>query len=93
MPRTTINLSDERYRALKQAAARRGQTMTEIVDQALELAGVNTRESVMQMLAEAGRRSGLTAEQAMELALRETRAARDDRVAARAADSPAQPES
>jgi predicted transcriptional regulator len=82
MPRTTINLSDERYRALKQAAARRGQTITEIVDQALELAGVNTRESVMQMLAEAGRRSGLTAEQAMELALQETRAVRDERVAA-----------
>jgi hypothetical protein len=36
----------------------------------------------MQMLAEAGRRSGLTAEQAMELALQETRAVRDERVAA-----------
>jgi hypothetical protein len=93
VPRTTINLSDERYRALKQAAARRGQTITEIVDQALELAGVNTRESVMQMLAEAGRRSGLTSEQAMELALRETRAARDERVAARAAGGSAQSES
>jgi len=81
MPRTTINLSDERYRALKQAAARRGQTITEIVDQALELAGVNTRESVMQMLAEARRRSGLSADEAMALALQETRAVRDEAVA------------
>ena len=79
MPRTTITLSDERYRALKQAAARRGLTITEIVDQALELAGVNTRESVMQMLAEAGRRSGLTEEQAMRLAVEETRAERAER--------------
>lgn len=81
MPRTTITLSDERYRALKQAAARRGLTITEIVDQALELAGVNTRESVMQMLAEAGRRSGLTEEEAMRLAIEETRAERAERAA------------
>ncbi|HSL96711.1 MAG TPA: CopG family transcriptional regulator [Thermoleophilia bacterium] len=85
MPRTTITLSDERYRALKQAAARRGLTITEIVDQALELAGVNTRESVMEMLAEAGRRSGLTEEQAMRLAVEETRAERAERAAERRA--------
>lgn len=85
MPRTTISLSDERYRALKQAAARRGITITEIVDQALELAGVNTRESVMQMLAEAGRRSGLTEEQATRLAIEETRALRAERAAERRA--------
>jgi predicted DNA-binding ribbon-helix-helix protein len=85
VPRTTITLSDERYRALKQAAARRGLTITEVVDQALELAGVNTRESVMQMLAEAGRRSGLTEEQAMRLAVEETRAERAERAAERRA--------
>lgn len=85
MPRTTITLSEERYRALKQAAARRGLTITEIVDQALELAGINTRESVMQMLAEAGRRSGLTEEQAMRLAVEETRAERAERAAERRA--------
>lgn len=89
MPRTTINLSDERYRALKQAAARRGQTITEIVDQALELAGVSTRESVAQMLAEARRRSGLTVEEATRLAIAETRADRAERAvqAARAAQA------
>jgi hypothetical protein len=85
VPRTTINLSDERYRALKQAAARRGQTITEIVDQALELAGVNTRESVMEMLVEARTRSGLSADEAMELAIRETLADRADRAAGRGA--------
>lgn len=85
MPRTTITLSDERYRALKQAAARRGMTITEIVDQALELAGVNTRESVMEMLAEAGRRSGLSEEQATRVAIEETRAVRAERAAERRA--------
>lgn len=43
MPRTTNTLSEERCGALKQAAARRGQTITEIVDQALELASVKSR--------------------------------------------------
>jgi len=85
VPRTTITLSDERYRALKQAAARRGMTITEIVDQALELAGVNTRESVMEMLAEAGRRSGLSEEQATRVAIEETRAVRAERAAERRA--------
>lgn len=89
MPRTTINLSDERYRALKQAAARRGQTITEIVDEALERAGVTTRESVAQMLADARRRSGLTAEEATRLAIAETRADRAERFAQAARDGSA----
>jgi len=85
MPRTTITLSEERYRALKQAAARRGMTITELVDQALELAGVNTPASVRDMLAEAGRKSGLGDEQAMDLALRETQADRMERTSGRCA--------
>jgi hypothetical protein len=83
MPRTTITLSDERYQALKEVAARRGQTITEVVDQALELAGVNTLTSVRDMLARAGARAGLTDEQAMELALRETDALRAEAGATR----------
>ncbi len=83
MPRTTITLSDERYKALKEVAARRGQTITEVVDQALELAGVNTLTSVRDMLAQAGARAGLSDEQAMELALRETAALRAEAVADR----------
>ena len=85
MPRTTITLSDERYRALKQVAARRGQTITEVVDRALELAGVNTVESVQEMLAAASRRAGLTDEEAMEIALRETAAARAEEATRRSA--------
>ena len=76
MPRTTITLSEERYRALKEVAARRGQTITEVVDQALELAGVNTLASVRDLLREAGVRSGLSDDDAMRIALRETAALR-----------------
>lgn len=79
MPRTTITLSEERYLALRQVAARRGQTITQVVDQALELAGVNTAISIRDMLMEAGRRSGLSDEEAMDLALRETAAVRSER--------------
>lgn len=81
MPRTTIALSDERYRALKEAAARRGTTIAEIVDQALDQAGINTDESVMAMLAEARVRSGLSDDEAMGLALSETLADRLEQAA------------
>ena len=85
MPRTTITLSEERYSALKQVAARRRQTITEVVDRALELAGVNTVDSVREMLAEASRRAGLTEEEAMAMALLETAAARAEEVTRRSA--------
>ena len=38
MPRMTITLSEERQQALKEAAARRGMTITAIIDESLELA-------------------------------------------------------
>lgn len=76
MPRMTITLSEERQRALKEAAARRGTTITALVDESLELAGIRTRESARQIVARARACSGLTDEEAMALALRETEAAR-----------------
>jgi predicted chitinase len=79
MPRLTITLSEERQRAVKEAAARRGTTITAIIDESLEMAGIRTRESARQILARAGRDSGLTEEQAMALALRETAADRAER--------------
>ena len=81
MPRTTITLSEERYRALKLVAARRGQTIAQVVDQALELAGVNTPQSNRDMLVAAGKRAGLSDQEAMEIALRETAAERAEDVA------------
>ena len=79
MPRMTITLSEERQRALKETAARRGTTITALVDESLELAGIRTRESARQIVARARANSGLPDAEAMELALRETASARVER--------------
>ncbi len=76
MPRMTITLSVERQRAVKEAAARRGTTITALIDESLELAGIRTRESAQEIVARARANSGLTDAEAMDLALRETAAAR-----------------
>jgi len=79
MPRMTITLSEERQRALKETAARRGTTITALVDESLELAGIRTRESAQQIVARARANSGFSDAEAMELALRETASARVER--------------
>ncbi len=76
MPRMTITLSAERQRALKEAAARRGSTITAIIDQSLELAGIRTRESAAEIVARTRANSRLSEQEAMDLALRETAAVR-----------------
>ena len=72
MPRLTITLSEERQRALKETAARRGTTITALIDESLELAGIRARQSASEILAIAGQDSGLSEEEAMALALEET---------------------
>ena len=79
MPRMTITLTKERQRALKEAAARRGTTITAIIDESLELAGIGTEETVEEILARAGAGSGLGEDEAMALALEETEAVRAGR--------------
>jgi hypothetical protein len=69
MPRMTITLSKERQRALKEAAARRGMTITAIIDESLELAGIGPEQSAWDILAKARRNSDLNEEEAMALAL------------------------
>jgi predicted transcriptional regulator len=72
MPRMTITLSEERQRALKETAARRGTTITALIDESLELAGIRVVESAREILARAGIDSGLSEDEAMALALEET---------------------
>jgi hypothetical protein len=74
MPRITITLSEERQRAVKEAAARRGTTITALIDESLELAGIRTRESAAQIVARARANAGLSNGDAMDLALRESAA-------------------
>jgi ribosome-binding protein aMBF1 (putative translation factor) len=72
----TITLSEERRKAVKEAAARRGVSITELIDESLELAGVRTQEDAANIVARARAQSGLSDAEAMDLALRETAAVR-----------------
>jgi hypothetical protein len=72
MPRMTITLSEERQRALKETAARRGTTITALIDESLELAGIRVVESAHEILTRARANSGLSEDEAMALALEET---------------------
>ncbi len=76
MARLTINLSKERQLALKQAAAERGKTMGQIIEESLEHYGVKSRMEATALVAEARKRAGLDEDEAMGLALEATRAVR-----------------
>ncbi|MBN1630059.1 MAG: CopG family transcriptional regulator [Thermoleophilia bacterium] len=88
MPRMTITLSPERQRALKEAAVRRGTTITAVIDQSLELAGIRTRESAADIVSRARARSCMSEQEAMDLALRETAEVREPTAARRASAAP-----
>ncbi|MCE5253013.1 MAG: CopG family transcriptional regulator [Actinomycetia bacterium] len=77
MPRMTITLSAERRQALKETAARRGTTITAIIDESLELAGIRTRNNAADIVARGRARSRMSEQEAMDLALRETAAVRE----------------
>jgi len=76
MARLTISLSDERQRALKEAAASRGRSMGQIIEESLELYGIKTRDEALELLELAGRRANLSDDDAMALALEAQRAVR-----------------
>lgn len=74
--RVTISLSAERYRALKEASARQGKTIRQIIEESLEANGIKTIRQASELLERARKRAGLSEAEAMKLAVRETRAAR-----------------
>ena len=76
MPRLTITLSDERHRALRETAAGRNTSIRQIVEESLHFYGVETTESAAALVADAAERSGLSDNDAMALAVEETRAER-----------------
>jgi hypothetical protein len=76
MARLTVTLSDARYRALKETAARRGKTIGATIDECLERAGIKTVASAADLVARARERSGLSESAALALSVKETRAAR-----------------
>ena len=77
MSRLTITLDDSLHQALKQAAARQGRSIGKIIEEGLLLRGIKPIESARQLVSRARRQAGLSDDEAMQLALDETRAARE----------------
>ena len=73
MPRLTIRLTDSTHRALKEAAARQNRSMGSIIEESLELGGIRPYGTVREIVAKARAKSGLSADDAMVLAVEETR--------------------
>ncbi len=79
MSRLTITLEDSRYRALKEAAAQRNKTIGQLIDESLDFFGIKSRAQAQDLVRRARANSGLSDEQAMDLALDAQHAARQTR--------------
>jgi len=76
MSRLTITLSEARYRALKEASAKRDKTIGQLIDESLEFYGIKSRDDARDLVRRARARSKLTEEQALALAQEQVKAAR-----------------
>ena len=76
MSRLTITLDDNLHRALKETAAREGRSIASIVEESLRLRGIQGQESARSLVAQARKRAQKSPDEALELAVKETRAAR-----------------
>ena len=76
MSRLTITLSEERYRALKEAAAQRNKTIGQLIDESLEFYGIKSHDAARELVARARERSRLEDTAALALAQRHVRAVR-----------------
>lgn len=73
MSRLTITLDDDLHRALKETAARQGRSIASIIEESLRLRGIQGQASARALVAEARQRAQLDADEAMSLAVEETR--------------------
>lgn len=73
MSRLTINLDDALHQALKETAARQGRTIGKIIEEGLILRGIKPLDSAKQLVARARLNAEMTDNEALELAIRETR--------------------
>ena len=76
MARLTITLSDERHRALREAALKRGKTIGQLIEESLEFYGIKTARSAEDLVVKARAHAALREADALRLAVAETRAAR-----------------
>ena len=76
MGRLTITLDDSLHQALKEASARQGRPIGKIIEEGLLLRGIKPTEGARELVAKARRQARSSEEQAIEVAVAETRAAR-----------------
>lgn len=76
MARLTITLTDDRHQALKEAAARRGRTIGELIEASLDVYGIKSGSAAAALVAKARESAQLREEAALALAVSETRAGR-----------------
>jgi hypothetical protein len=76
MSRLTITLPETRYQALKQAAAQRGKTIGQLIDESLNFYGIKSRDEAMNLVRRARQSGQLDDESALKLALEEVHQAR-----------------
>lgn len=77
MPRLTITLAERTHRALKETAARQNRSMASIIEESLELRGIQSYETAFEIVAKAQANAGLTDDEAMATAIEETRCHRE----------------
>lgn len=77
MGRLTITLASDTHRALKEAAARQNRSMSSIIEESLELRGIQPHDAVRRIVAKARSQSALDSPRATTLAVEETRRYRE----------------
>ena len=76
MPRLTITLSEEKHQALKEMALRQGKSIRKIIEAHLDFYGVKTEDQARMILEQARQNAKMTEEEAIALAVSETRSYR-----------------
>ena len=76
MSRLTITLSEERYRALKEASAQRNKTIGQLIDESLDFYGIKSREDARELVRRARAHARLTETEALKVAKEEVDAVR-----------------
>jgi hypothetical protein len=76
MSRLTITLSEARYRALKEASAKRDKTIGQLIDESLDFYGIKSSDAARDLVHRARARSKLNEDQALAVAQEQIKAAR-----------------
>ncbi|BBD78365.1 ribbon-helix-helix protein, CopG family [Hydrogenophilus thermoluteolus] len=76
MSRLTITLDDSVHQALREAAARQGRSIGKIIEESLILRGIKPMESARQLVARARSNAACDEDEALNIAVEETRAVR-----------------